>query len=158
MNNQKGLTILDVLVAVFIIAVGLAAVLALLNYTLRAAQTSKMGLIASGLAQEGVEIVRSVRDAQADWTGWFASPLAGDWQVAYDSSSFSIPDNTSAPLKYDAATGLYQYATGSNTLFYRKVSISKISSDQLKVIVDIKWTLGSMERHLIVEDRLWRWR
>jgi len=150
---------LEVIIAVFVITVGLLAVLGLINFLLNSAQSSKDNLVAAELAQEGVEIVRSMRDSQDDWTAWFQSPPVGNWQVQYntDNSHPLVAYSGSNYLKYDSASGLYQYSVGENTQFLRKVTISKISDNQAKVSVDISWKFKGSDRHFILEDRLWRW-
>jgi Tfp pilus assembly protein PilV len=156
-KNRKGLSLLEVLIAVFMITTGVLAVLGLVNFVLNSAQQSKNEFIASGLAQEGVEIVRSIRDSQDDWAAWFHSPPAGGWQVQYNTDSFNIHYNSSNFLKFDSSMGLYQYTTGVSTPFLREVKISKISDDEAKVSVDVSWKFKGNDSHIILEDRLWRW-
>lgn len=56
------MSIIGVIVAVFIMTVGLVAILGLVNSAISASQTSKSRLIATFLVQEGIEVVRNIRD------------------------------------------------------------------------------------------------
>lgn len=156
--KQKGFTLLEIIVALFLVSISLVVILGLINYSVQAAKNSKAKLIASNLAQESIEIVRSIRDSQTDWSVWYGSAPIGDWQVQYNDSSLENLYNDSLSLKFDSATGLYQYSTGSNTSFYRKVSVARGSSpDELKVTATIKWKFMGVWQQIIAEDRLWRW-
>lgn len=154
-NKQQGVSLLGVIVAIFIISLGMVGILALSSYSLKSSSQSKNETIASGLAQEGVEIVRFMRSANVEWSDWYSSISSGDYLVQYNNNSL-IPF-FETPLKLDANSGLYQYDYGSNTIFYRRVNLEKLSDLEVKVISEIKWQDRGEWRYLIVEDRLWNW-
>jgi hypothetical protein len=165
-NRQKGLSLLGVIIAIFIICVAVGAILGMLNSSLETAFLSKNRLIASGLAQEGIETIRGIRDSQSDWASWYSEVADGDYIVQYyfkDSdlwnSACSGDDACFVPLRISAA-GLYSYdPTGSITPFSRKITLSKISGDELKVVVEVRWKgRGGLPHSLSAEDRLWKWR
>lgn len=154
--NQKGFTLLGLIVAIFIVAVGLVGILALANISLKGASVSKMRLIASGLAQEGIEIVRDTRRANTEWDDWYTLVSSGNYRVQYD--SVSLMSFLSTPLRLNTGSGLYQYDSGGNTPFYRRVELTKISADEVKVVVEIKWQTKGQWYFLTAEDRLWNWK
>ena len=153
-KNNAGFSLLGVIAAFFIITVGLVAVLGLANTTLKSSSLSKMRLIASGLAQEGIEVVRNMR-ADENWTDWHAAVSNGDYRVQYNNTNliafYEIPLN----LNTD---GLYQYDSGNNSPFYRKISLTKISNNEAKIVVEIKWQTKGQWRYLTAENKLWNWR
>jgi len=155
-QNQAGFTLLEVIIAMFIILVGLVGILTLANLSLKSASLSKMRLIASGLAQEGIEVVRNMRKSQLEWDDWYNGVSNGDYRVQYNSASLLSFAET--PLKLDKASGLYQYDSGDRTPFYRKVTLSKISNNEVKVVVEVKWQLKGGWHYLTLEDRLWNWK
>src|SRR3989338_10729475 len=61
-SNNSGISILEVVVAILIITIGLVGFLSLVIQNIRVQYIDKNVLIASGLAQEGLELVRNVRD------------------------------------------------------------------------------------------------
>jgi len=154
-KKQNGFSMIGVIVAMFITSVALVSILGLVTTSLKAAETSKMKLIASGLAQEAIEIVRDMRKGQIEWNNWYANIANGDYRVQYNSASLLSFLDT--PLEI-AGNGLYQYNTGVNSGFYRKVTLTKLSANEVKVLVEVKWKIKSNWSYLRVEDRLWNWK
>lgn len=154
--SKKGFSLIGVILAIFITSIGVIGMLDLSQSSLKAASLSKMRLIASGLAQEGVEVVRYIRRSQTEWDDWYDSILSGGYLIQYNSSGL-LPFSE-IPLKINTSNGLYQYDIGSNSYFYRKITLTKISLDEIKIIVEIKWIEKGNWHHLTVEDRLWNWK
>lgn len=146
---------MGIIVTIFIVSVGLMGILGLSNASLKGASLSKNRLIASGLAQEGVEVVKNIRKSNTEWDDWYSSVVNGDYRVQYNSSALMAFSET--PLKLDPS-GLYQYGSGDNTIFHRKVILTKISDHEVKVVVEVKWLLKGGQHTLTVEDRLWNWK
>jgi len=155
-NKNKGFSLIGVIVTMFIVSVGLMGVLGLADMSLKAAGLSKMRLIASGLAQEGVEVIKNMRKSNLEWDDWYTNVVNGDYRIQYDSASLLSFSET--PLKLDVTSGLYQYDPGDNTTFYRKITLTKISGNEVKIVVEVKWLLKGNEHTLTVEDRLWNWK
>jgi len=75
LKNSRGFTLVETLVAIVIITVGLLGAIALIIYAISVASLVKGKLIASQLAQEGVEVVRNMRD-----NNWLAGKIGdGNW-------------------------------------------------------------------------------
>ena len=158
--NKNGFSLIGVIISTFIISTGLVAVLSLANMSLKSSSTGEMRLIASGLAQEGIEIFRDMRRSNADWIDWewygsIATSTIRNYRVQYDNSDFISPSET--PLKIDS-NGFYRYESGDNTPFYRKITLTKISYQEVKVAVEIKWQSRGNSYSLIAEDHLWNWK
>ncbi len=170
MLQDRGFSLIGVLVSVFVAAVGITAIFSLSIMSLKTSDVGRMRLVASGLAQEGIEIVRDVRVANLNWEDWewyatttpVTHPVGSsqEYCLEYNSTSlFSCPF-PEIPLKLDQANMLYQYSVGSDTSFYRKITLTRESNDEVKVFVEVKWQLGRTGdwHYLIAEDRLWNWR
>jgi Tfp pilus assembly protein PilV len=171
---NQGFSFIGTLVATFIATVGIMAIFTLSNFSLQAANTSKMRLVASGLTQEGVEIVRDIRKSYAEWSDWewysTSSPMIAvgetrEYCVDYTTVSLSGAEcpGSEAPLKIYSIGGafrIYQYVTGDPSPFYRKVVLTRESLDEIKVISEVKWKVQGRGnwRYLRAEDRLWRWK
>ncbi len=69
-KNQAGQTLIETVVAVFILVMGIVAALGLAIYALNASSNVSKQIIAIGLAREGVEAVKNIRD-----TNWLKDSL-----------------------------------------------------------------------------------
>ena len=74
--NNKGFSILEASVVMGVVSIGLLGVFSLVLQNIQVQKVNKNMLVASMLAQEGLELVRNIRD-----DNWIASP-----QVAWDSN------------------------------------------------------------------------
>jgi len=152
--KKNGFSLIGVIIALFVVAIGLTGIVSLASISLKSATTSEMRLIASGLAQEGVEIVRDIRRGNANWDNWYSSIGNGNYRVQYNNTNLISFAET--PLKLDG-NGYYQYTTGNNSSFYRRVNFVKISANEIKLTVEIKWKIRDQWSYLTVEDHLWNW-
>lgn len=72
-RNQSGQSLIETIVAIFILTSALTAGLGLTIYAFSSTTTSQNQIIASNLAREGIEVVRMMRDSN-----WLASDVSGD--------------------------------------------------------------------------------
>jgi type II secretory pathway pseudopilin PulG len=72
-HNQSGQTLIETLVAAFVLTMGISAALGLATYALSATSNIKQRVIAVGLAREGIEAVKNIRD-----TNWLRGTLSTD--------------------------------------------------------------------------------
>ena len=111
--------------------------------------------IASRLAQEGMELVSNIRDT--NWlnsgTDWDNGLTVGDYLVQYDKDSLLTYSDT--PLRIDG-NGFYNYDNGDDSKFKRKITITPINANELKIEVQITW-LGKGSP-LEVEEHLYNWK
>jgi len=155
---KKGFTLMEVIVAIAIITVALISIISLISFSISGIVANGSKTTAFGLAQEGLEIVRSIRDnnwldykrTTADWRDGIS---AGDYRVQYNSASLLA--YSYVPLRIDA-NGFYRYS-GALTKFYRKVTISNIDDNQFKVVVEVSWKEKSRNLNMIAESRLYNW-
>lgn len=156
-----GFTLVETLVSLVILSVALIPIINLSGGTSRASSNIQDNLIASGLAQEGIEVVRAIRD-----TNWFNSRAFdsglsdGVYQAEWDSTTLlSLGDNP--VLKLD--NGLYNYSTGTPSKFKRAITITKIEQggigNELKVTSTVTWfEQGGIDRSISAELHLFNWK
>lgn len=118
-------------------------------------------LISSGLAQEGVEVVRAIRDAN-----WFRG-VAFDTGLTTCAAGCAFQFDSTAPkggvsvgtfLSLDPATGLYQYDRGTPTLFKRSVTIVPgTAPSELVVQSRVDWMERTQPKNVIIEYHLYDW-
>lgn len=158
---KKGFTVIEVIVAIFVITAGIVGVLSLVTQTISSVTHSKDKLIAAYLAQEGIEIVRNIRDTnwleEEDWNNGIST--ASDYGLDYQSSEF--PDTTcnlgpEKYLKYDG--NFYNCSSGSDTKFKRKITVTPPGADILEVLVLVEWQEKGKTYEFETQETLYNWR
>lgn len=82
MNNERGQSLIETLVALSVMVVGIAGAVSLGIISIRAGQTSQLDVVAENLAREGIESARAVRDY--NWTydqPWNTNLADGNYRV-----------------------------------------------------------------------------
>lgn len=129
-KNKTGFTLIEIMIAIFLIGVALVGVLAFFNSSLQSGFDAKNELIAAGLAQEEPEIIRNIAE------NTFLSG-SGNWYDNIDKSNCKTADYISISdekcktvYKLDVCIDIhgryYQCnhgAGGSATPFFRSVDI-----------------------------------
>lgn len=175
-KGDKGFTIIEIIVAIFVLTVGIIAAYIAVQSPLHYANVYKDQLFASYLAQEGVELVRNIRDtdwlqgfAPDDWkVGLVASagftgcdPVSGYFcELGYDDTALLSYPNASLghKLKIDSEN-FYNYNTGELTNFRRKITIAAEnydSEERLRVTVSV-FQGDSISPLVTVEESLYNW-
>ena len=160
-TNERGMTLVEALVAILILVFGIVPSLAIVFTGNAFAYSIRNNLVASNLAQEGIEVVRAIRDAN-----WFNNQpfdmglLDGTYRLEW-SSDILLPESGNPPLKVTPA-GLYNYSSGIDTTFQRRMIITKIDpagcSCELRVIAEVTWLERSGPKTIQVESHLFNWK
>ncbi len=174
-KKQKlgGFTLVEALIAMSILIVGVISGFVLVIKALYNVTIIQDRLTASFLAQEGVELVRQLRDTNflkrlngenVLWTDGILSTCGGEgcliWaDVSNNTVETSVYDPASPPpLYYHSDTGLYNYdSSDSLTSFKRVIQITPVSPNELKVEVKMTWESRGMDFSFTLEDHLFNW-
>lgn len=164
-KNESGFSILEVIIALYIIIMGFASVLSLVSFNAQNASVGSSKLIAVNLAQEGIEIVKNIRDlnyTDSSWDAWYSSIGDHVFGTEYDYiaqfTDLSLRPFADIPLKYDSLNGFYHYDLGADSIFKRKITLSKLSDNEIKVVSLVTWIERGSSYSLKAEDHLWNWR
>jgi len=169
-NKKTGFSLLEVIIAIYILIVGIIGVMTLTVTTTKAGAVSSSKLIAANLAQEGIEVVKNIRDlnyenpAGCAWRCWHeaASSALGNYIVQYNDTALRVYADT--PLLYDPATGLYSYTSGSASKynFKRVITLANTSpanpNVSVKVTSTVTWAENGQPHSLVAQTDLWNWR
>ena len=159
-KNNKGFTLLEVIVAIFILAVGVGGTFSLISQTISAASLIELKLTGSYLAQEGIEIVKNLRDkAWLEQMPWDTYLPTGEWEVDYltqDLQERGYAD-PGVPLNIDDANGFYSYQPGTATKFTRKVSIQAVGIERLEVSIEIRWKERGRSHSIEILEYITNW-
>jgi len=158
--QSKAFTLIETLVAITILTIGIMACYAAITKVVSLTYLNSFRFTASRLAQEGMELVSNTRDTNwlnqgVDWDDGLTSCATG-CEIDYNDSNFSSYQNRYLQIDSD---GFYNYGDGDNSRFKRKITITDIPPDEIKVIVQITWSeLGSSLGTLEAEEHLYNWR
>jgi len=135
-TKSKGFSLLEVIIALFVLSVGILGMLSLISNSISNSNGAKDMIVASQLAQEGVELVRNKRDSNAliDPTNVFSGLSSAD-NCRIDVTSTLSCAGSSYNLNYasDGVTYRFVHSTGSSTKFSRKIVITSPSTEERKV-------------------------
>ncbi len=181
LKKESGFTLLEVIVAIFILTVGVGGSFVLIQQTLSASLMAQSRLIAAYLAQEGIEIIRNVRD-----NNWLEQRESLDipplplWDDGLDDCSppakcCEADYKTDMPPSYPSLTtitgcgfghlnhlnidsnGFYSYSGGTQTKFKRKISINQVEDNKMKVVVVVQWIEKNQIHQIEAVEHITNW-
>ena len=159
-KRSAGFTLVEALVALTLLTVGLIPAFQQATAAINLSNSIRNSLIAAHIAQEGIEVVRGMRDAN-----WFnrrpfddsLTVCASGCTVQFDSDAPQPTSFAESPLRLDPLSGLYQYNTGNPTPFSRIVIITQEAPHKLYVVSEVAWQERSTAKKFSVEYYLFDW-
>ena len=166
--RKKAFSIVEVMVSFFVITMGVLGLSTLALRNINVQKINKNKLIASQLAQEGVELIRNFRDK--------------DWLVNGGATFFSSADNSDKIAIYfdgnnmvvqsglsginDQATKLfldnnnfYVHSSTSNfSGFSRLVDINWVSDHEMNIVSTVAWQERGQDKEYVVDTKLFDWK
>jgi len=162
-GKDDGFTLLEVIIATFILSIGVVGAFALLQSAQRSAALGSSQLRASYLAQEGIEIARNIRDTNllsihkglgGTWGDGLNTCVTGCEADYNDTQLFD--DDRFLLLDTD---GWYTYDSGTPTSFKRKIVITPVGTPVMKLIVTVNVSFSRAGKiHVVTaETELYNW-
>ena len=163
LNTKRGFTIIELIISIFILSIAVVGIYSAFSMMVVLTADASDRLTAAYLAQEGIEVIRNIRDTnwlsssfvpETSWTQSFSnctSDIGGceaDYKTMGTDSSPLLPygtgSNSGDYLKIDTSSdgsGFYNYTTGSKTKFKRKILVSFLDAhpEIVKVTVTVFW-------------------
>jgi prepilin-type N-terminal cleavage/methylation domain-containing protein len=157
-TDSGGFTLVEVLVSILVLSLAFTAIFYILVTNISDADLIKDNFIASGLVQEGMEVVRNIRDNDWHAGNTFGTSIPdGTYLVQWNSQS--LMPFVDSYLKKDNVTGFFSYDSGIDTVFKRTVTISTVVQDvEKKVVVSVTWSEKGRLMSVSAEDHLYNWR
>jgi prepilin-type N-terminal cleavage/methylation domain-containing protein len=149
-RKNKGFTLLELMITIMVISIGILGIFGLISNTMQSAEELKSRLVATYLAQEGIELVRNSRDNNwkegKEWTdGWPNCSLG--CRISYDDPIIRV---NGATLNINS-DGFYGNA-GTGTQFTRTIYITG-TGDYREVRAVVSW----LSQEVQVIKRLYNW-
>lgn len=161
---RNGFTIIEIIIAIFVSGIALAGIFGAFSVATILASDSVNRITATYLAQEGMEIVRNIRDTnwlrmdalgcensadcegQATWLDYIDPAICSSGCKA-DFSSTELFAHSPGEYLYIDANGFYGYyqSNASKTEFQRRIKINRVLDTDgkddhiINVTVEISW-------------------
>ncbi len=165
--QKSGFTLIEILVAISILSMAILATFTAVSQSLKTTNFSEDQIVAYYLADEALEYIRNRRDSNAiqhinalgsgDTFDWLTGIIPACGTACFvDVSAASAnaitacsgSDTASCPfLLYNATNGLYQYTSGTNTVYKRAVKVESINATEVSVVVSVLWTAQSVTKN-----------
>lgn len=154
--NQKGIGLVETLLALGVGVVIITSMVSLAIFTLRASLQNKLQISGSQLASQEIELVRALRDSQETWAD-FLSEIDGTTGPDCFSSDCHMA-NAASPT---VASGIYTFAEGTaeeTKKSFRVTDQSGGSRTLLRVSVTVTWNVGTDAKSAHTYTELSDWR
>jgi prepilin-type N-terminal cleavage/methylation domain-containing protein len=163
-KNSKGFTFLEVIVAIFIISIGVVGVVKFMPSIISENSINYSRLTAAYLAQEGIEIARNIRDSNLlqgqSWDyGLNTAACNGGCEADYINASQPDPNLLSfgtGRYLYIGGSGFYGYFGATATKYKRKITFISNGNDAT-VTVNVLWSERGKSYGFPVQERLYNW-
>ncbi len=164
-ESGAGFTIVEIIIAISVLSFGIILAYNAFSTIIISTYNISSHFTAAYLAQEGVEIVRNIRDNNfinnITWsTGLTGSPCDLGCMADYKtetSGQITSYNNVFFGLNND---GFYSYDIGAvPTIFQRKITISAVSgtSDALNIAVLVMWNYRGQAYSFEADEYLYNW-
>ena len=167
MTEKNGFTLIELAISIFILVVAIIGIYNSFSTVLVLTAGASSRFTAAYLAQEGIEIIRNIRDN--NWIqgrGWNAGLLScgngceADYKTGTPSQVTSLRAYPTGGnrLKIDS-DNFYSYnpTGGSEVKFRRKITITLVGADVLKVFVLVTWKEKEEDFDFEAEEYLYDW-
>lgn len=176
MTPMRGFTLVETLVAITVILTAIVGPLYAVQQSLNISRNAREQLVASSLAQEGVEYVRAMRDSNYLYN--IANPGARTWLAGVDGTAGypttyancitgdcvvdivrNTVSRTVAPMTLDASGFYGQGGSGTTTPYTRTVRLTAVagSTTEMVLTVTVAWTSRGQARTVVITERLYDW-
>jgi len=154
LKSKKGFTLIETLVALAIFASSVAVLVSMTASGVTNTNFAKNKITASYLAQEGIEMVRNIRD-----TAVITNPTNG-----WSSFSNTIVNSACGTASCDIEpTSLVVSTDPSPTIktdfpgFIRSITVESKSPNEVKVTSKVTWKQGGQPKEVSMTENLFNW-
>lgn len=175
--KNKGFTLVETLVAIFILVVAVTGPMSAAQNSLRAAFVARDQVVAYYLAQDAIEFIKNVRDYESwndrDWTNLFSSCLSSSNQQCNVDSRNQLIDVCSTgdidniqcdPMEIDSNENFVIAGEGDEISKYKRAifmdDLSNSYVDEVEVVVVVEWDTNlflANNRRVVLQENIYDW-
>lgn len=161
-TSKPAFSIIEIMAVLLIVSLGIIAMTNLAVQSIQAQTINRGSIVAHQLAQEGIEIVRQVRDT--NWLqgeNWTTGMTTGTYCLDYQSSSLRSVSGIDDCELYFTTDGWY-YApvsppAGAVSSKFKRVLVINVATSSAQVIAQIEWDDRNKVLNYEVETELYDW-
>lgn len=176
LQRSRGFTLVESLIAISIFSVSVVALMSFLSQGISNTGYAKKKIIATYLAQEGIEFVRNTRDSYILYTSISPSLSWATFRAKLMSCNLgsecgfdtSVPINSASSIFLCSAhteqcklyinNGNYNTnVSGSDSGFVRNIRMDLISADEIKIYSTVSWTHNGQSFNITLVNDLFNW-
>ena len=153
---------IEIIAALFVMSVGIMGVFSLVSQTISYINIISSRLTAIYLSQEGMEVIRNIRDSNflkinKGEEGNWDDGLPNGQYYNFDYQSQVLPDNTncSGNNYLDISGGFYKCFVSGR--FQRKAQITKIEDDKIYVAIEVSWEERGRTHKVVARENFYQW-
>ena len=164
-RTQSGFTLIETLFAVLIFSAALVSLMTIAGRGISATRTAREQVTAYYLAQEGLEVVRNIRDTNFVIDGLWDTGLS---ECVNDVCQVVYGDHTEPPTIDVCDTGCIVYSengdfvdSDTNTIdsgFRRSITLEQTQSGEYLVKSRVSWNARNIPRSVELSTVLKKWR
>ena len=142
-KNNKGFSLVEVLIAISIFTMTIVTMMSVIGGGIADVTYARQKMVASYLAQEGIEYIRNQRDS--DVLGSISTTGNGDAGWSKFITDFTPP-------------AVPTYAANPDfSGFKRTIQTIKINNDEVQISSTVQWTLPSGTQRVTFSEDLFNW-
>ena len=166
MKKNRGFTLIETVVGVAVLTTVLIGPIAFLTTAFTRSEASEDKLTGLYLAEEGLELVRRVRDNNVLSGSAWNTGLQNNGTALYEmdfTSNYTTPQSVVAPRKlyFNIGSGVYSYTNDGSpeSKFTRIITFnSTLDPNQLRVKSRVEWDNRIVGTHFVeLEETLYNW-
>ncbi len=171
-----GFTLVETLVAVSIFTMSILGLMSVLASGISNTNYAKEKIIASYLAQEGIEYIRNMRDTEVLYGSGNGNARWNKFKS--DLNSCNNDTDHACGLKKPLPFGIFQcsasivnekcnlymndggydnISSGADSGFVRKIWLTTSGGDEVKIYSEVEWTQGSGNYSITFSENLFNW-
>lgn len=166
-KKNEGFTIVEAIIAVFILSISISAMLGLTASSINSARYANNEISANYLLQEAIDSIRNSRDTIVFQQGgsWLLSFLGGYRNCFYSMSpdgcnistdSFNPASPTVCKVSDDTACSSVEIG-GDVSKFKRQIKMVQKSPDEVEITVEVEYPYGTTTKTRSLKMNLLNW-